>query len=378
MKKSLDWTEAKLKLLWEKAEDASYNDDKSLAILRILYGLFIIFFATPSYSWIAEVPQSLFVPPYLSLANAFNSFPDRSWLLAIDILLVICAIALLMGIKARYAGIIFSLFYIIGSSFEYSFGKIDHFILFPVFILGLSFTNWGAYNALIPDKRVDDRLQRRILAVLAVILCFAMLTAGAMKALLWLDLDLRTGGFLSWYYEGFFTFQRQGLLAPFVTLVPSGAFELFDYFAVAFELSPFIALLAGRKWWQLWLFVASIFHLGNLMLLNIAFIEHSVIYLSFVPLASLVNLRPIHWKKKYINLFVSTITAVIVIHHLFYFFTSTSNSIGSVVLYALPLAGSEVKLSLYAGLLIWFLTVYITGVVTIKAFNNVSIPKLSR
>ena len=378
MKKSLDWTEAKLKLLWERAEDASYNDDKSLTILRILYGLFIIFFATPSYSWVGEVPQSLFVPPYLSVANFFDSFPDRTWLLAIDILLVICAIALLMGIKARYAGIIFSLFYIIGSSFAYSFGKIDHFILFPVFILGLSFTNWGAYNALIPDKRVDDRLQRRILAVLAVILCFAMLTAGAMKALLWIDFDLGTGGFLSWFYEGFFTFQRRELLAPFVMLVPSGAFELFDYFAVAFELLPVVALLAGRKWWQLWLFIASIFHLGNLLLLNIAFIEHSVIYLSFVPLASLIEFRQIHWKKTYISLFVSAMITVIVIHHLFYFFTSGARSIGSVVLYALPIIGNEVKLSLYAGLLVWLLTVYITGVVTIKAFSNVSNPKFIR
>ena len=378
MKKFCDWIEAKLKFLWRLAENASENDGRSLSTLRILYGFFIVLFATPSFSWIGEVPQSLFYPPFFSIGNLFSSFPSYFWLLTIDIVLIVLTICLLLGVKARYAGVLFSLFYIIGSSFQFSFGKIDHSIMFPVFILGLSFTNWGVNYALIPDKKVSKQVQRRVLAILAVLLCFGMFTAGAEKAIHWIDFDLEAGGFLNWFYSGFFSLERKYLLAPFVLLFPPQTFEIFDYFAVIFELSPMIALLAGRKWWQLWLFIASIFHLGNLLLLNIAFIEHSVIYLSFVPLASLIEFRQIHWKKTYISLFVSAMITVIVIHHLFYFFTSGARSIGSVVLYALPIIGNEVKLSLYAGLLVWLLTVYITGVVTIKAFSNVSNPKFIR
>ncbi len=297
MKKFFDWIEAKLEFLWRKAEDASENDDRSLSLLRILYGLFIVLFATPSFFWIGKVPQSLFLPPFFSLANLFDGFPSYPWLLAIDISLIICTICLLLGVKARYAGILFSLFYIIGSSFQFSFGKIDHSIMFPLFILGLSFTNWGADNALIPDKKVSKQVQRRVLAILAVLLCFGMFTAGAAKAIHWVDFDLETGGFLDWFYKGFFSLERKYLLAPFVLLVPPQTFEIFDYFAVVFELSPIIALLAGRKWWQLWLLVASIFHLGNTLLLNIPFVGHAPVYLSFIPVSSFLKTAQMQWSK---------------------------------------------------------------------------------
>ena len=373
MKKFFDWIEAKLEFLWRKAEDASENDDRSLSLLRILYGLFIILFATPSFFWIGEVPQSLFLPPFFSLGSFFDGFPSYPWLLAIDISLIICTICLLLGVKARSAGILFSLFYIIGSSFQYSFGKIDHKILFPVFILGLSLTNWGVNYALIPDKKVSKQVQRRVPAILAVLLCFGMFTAGYEKALHWIDFDLEKGGFLSWFYSGFFGLERKYLLAPFVLLVPPQTFEIFDYFAVVFELSPMIALLAGRKWWQLWLLVASMFHLGNTTLLNIPFIEHAPVYLSFIPVSSFLKTAQMQWIKAKIALFASTMTAMIAIHHLFHF--STSNSIESLVVYALPLVESKVELSIYVGLLVWMLTIYLIGLAVAKAFNVITDPK---
>ena len=369
MKKCFDWIEAKLEFLWRKAEDAAENDDRSLSLLRILYGLFIILFATPSFFWIGEVPQSLFLPPFFSLSRFFDGFPSYPWLLTIDISLIICTICLLLGVKARSAGILFSLLYIIGSSFKYSFGKIDHNILFPLFILGLSLTNWGVNYALIPDKKVSKQVQRRVLAILAMLLCFAMFTAGYEKALNWIDFDLEKGGFLAWFYTGFFNEGRKYLLAPFVLRVPPQIFEIFDYFAVVFELSPIIALLAGRKWWQLWLLVASIFHLGNTLLLNIAFIRHAPIYLSFIPVSSFLKTAQMQWSKAQIALFASTMTAVIAIHHLFHFSTSNSIKPLKVYVYALPPVESERECSLYISLLVWILTMWLIGLVVTKEFN---------
>ncbi len=376
MKKFFDWIEAKLEFFWRLAENASENNNRSLSTLRILYGFFIILFATPSYSWIGEVPQSLFDPPFFSIANLFDGFAGYFWLLTIDILLIIFTICLLLGVKARYAGILFSLFYIIGSSFQFSFGKIDHSIMFPVFILGLSFTNWGTNYALIRDKKVSQQVQRRVLAILAVLLCFGMFTAGAEKAIHWIDFDLEAGGFLNWFYPGFFSLDRKYLLAPLVLLVPPQTFEIFDYFAVIFELSPIIALLAGRKWWQLWLFVAATFHLGNTLLLNIPFIEHALVYLSFIPVSfSFFKTVSMRLSKVQITLFVSVMTAVIALHHLFQLLTS--NSTKSVVMYALPLVGNEIELSLYVGLLVWLPTVCLTGRAATKAFNSDLVPKKS-
>lgn len=366
MKKLFDLIEAKLDLLWRKAENSSENDNQSLSTLRILYGLFIILFETPSFSWIGKVPQSFFRPPFLSLANLFDSFPSYPWLLAIDTLLILFTLGILFGVKARYAGILFSIFYIIGSSFNFSFGKIDHFIMFPTFILGLSFTNWGVGYALLPDNKVSIKMQRRVLAILAVLLCFGMFTAGAEKLLNWIDFDPVQGGFIAWFYENFFSIERQRLLAPFVLLVPPQIFEIFDYFAVLLEISPIIALLCGRKWWLLWLSVASIFHTGNTLLLNIPFTIHAVVYLSFIPLSFPFFKR---FRKANITLFTFMMTTVIAIHHLFHLFTN--NSIVPAVIYALPIVKNKVELSLYVGLVVWILTSCLIGQATAKAFKPV-------
>jgi hypothetical protein len=55
--------------------------------------------------------------------------------------------------------------------------------------------------------------------------------------------------------------------------------------AVALELSPFFFLLAGRVPWRAWLLVATCFHSGNVLLLNISFYPHVLIYLPFVAFA---------------------------------------------------------------------------------------------
>ena len=370
MKKLFDWTETKLAFLWRKAEDASRNNTRSLSLVRIIYGLYIVLFATPSFSWIGKVPQSLYLPPFFSLGSFFDDFPDYSWLLAIDISLIVCTVCLLLGVRARYAGILFTFFYIIGFSFRVSFGKIDHGIMFPVFILGLSFTNWGVNYALIPDIKISEQLQRRVLAILAVTLCFGMFTAGFEKALNWIDFDLEKGGFLNWFYNGYYGLGRKYLLAPFVLLVPLQTFELFDYFAVIFELSPIIALLVGRQWWQFWLLVASIFHLGNLLLLNISFSSHAPVYLSFIPLDSFLKETQIQLNKVQIACFTFTMTAAIAIHHLFYIFIS--NSISSLKVYILPLVKNRYELSLYTGIFIWILTIFLIGIAVVKEFNNKS------
>jgi hypothetical protein len=112
-----------------------------------------------------------------------------------------------------------------------------------------------------------------------------MFTAGFDKALHWINFDLSTGGFLSWFYSGYYILDRKLLLAPLVYRVPPQLFKILDYAAVAFELSPFFFLLAGRTAWRAWLLVAICFHLANALLLNIPFYGQVLVYLPFVALA---------------------------------------------------------------------------------------------
>ncbi|MDJ0689759.1 MAG: hypothetical protein QNJ41_14745 [Xenococcaceae cyanobacterium MO_188.B32] len=73
--------------------------------------------------------------------------------------------------------------------------------------------------------------------------------------------------------------------------MPKWIFEFFDYAAVIFELSAFIALLNSRKWWLFWLFIACLFHLSNTLLLNIPFMSHCLVYLVFVDFSRLIEPR---------------------------------------------------------------------------------------
>ena len=369
MKKFLDWIEFQLDRLWQRIENSCENDSHSLSKIRIVYGLFILLFFNPSFAWIGGVPQGLFRPKFFSFSNLFNGFPSYNSLLILEVLLIICAFGILLGIKARLVGIAFTVICLIGNSFSYSFGKVDHGnIMLLVFTLGLSFTNWGVYNALVPDRRVSQSRQNKILAVLAVILCFGMFTAGFEKALYWIDFDLQTGGFLRWFYNGFYTNGRDYLLAPAVTKLPPQIFELADYFAVIFELTPLLAIFLGKKWWWGWLLVASTFHLANTLLLNISFTAHAPVYLTFISLSwlhfegkiSLLN------KSKF-SYFLSAIAFAIGIHYLIDLLSG--KSVYSPLRYAIPLVGGRTELNLYVSLFVWSIVIVLIGLAVFKQYG---------
>jgi hypothetical protein len=189
-----------------------------------------------------------------------------------------------IGIRTRACTIVLCLLTFISTSFVYSFGKIDHDILLWVVALCLAFTDWGVPYALVPDRRVNPDVAARALATAGVLIAFGMFTSGAVKALHWINFDLSTSGFANWFYRPYFTLDRTFLLAPIVLKIPPELFKIVDYAGVAFELSAFFFLFTGRVGWRVWLLVAVIFHLANLLLLNIDFYFHALVYLPFVAL----------------------------------------------------------------------------------------------
>jgi hypothetical protein len=162
---------------------------------------------------------------------------------------------------------------------------IVHDILIWVVALCLAFTDWGVPYALVPDRRINPKVAARALATAGVLIAFGMFTSGSLKALPWINFDLSTSGFASWFYGPYYTLDRAFLLAPFLFKIPPQLFKIVDFTAVAFELSAFFFLFAGRVGWRVWLLVAAIFHLANLLLLNIDFYFQALVYLPFVALA---------------------------------------------------------------------------------------------
>jgi hypothetical protein len=284
MKKSLIFIERTLGICWKRIEDTCSNDARSLGLFRIFWGAYILLFYAPYSAWVSHVPQSFYKPPVLSFAFLFAGFPPYWLMLALDLVRIWLVVLITIGVKTRVCTIFLCLLTFLSLNFVYSFGMIVHDILVWAVALCLAFTDWGESYALVPDRRINPKVAARALATAGVLIAFGMLTSGSVKAP-WINFDLSTSGFASWFYGPYYTLDRAFLLAPFVFKIPPQLFKIVDYIAVAFELSAFFFLFSGRVGWRMWLLVAASFHLANFLLLNIDFYFHTLVYLPFIALA---------------------------------------------------------------------------------------------
>jgi hypothetical protein len=289
MTKSLIFVERALEVWWQRIEVTCRNDARSLGLFRIFWGLYILLFFAPYSAWVSLVPQAFYKPPVLSPAILSPGFPPYWLMLAADLLRIWLLVLITIGIKTRLCTIVLCLLSVICTNFVYSFGKIDHDILVWAVGICLAFTDWGVLYALLPDRSINPKVAARALATAGVLIAFAMFSAGFGKALRWINLDFSTSGFLSWFNPGYYTLGRTYLLAPIVPKIPPPLIKIADYAAVAFELSPFLFLFAGRIGWRVWLLVAAIFHLANALLLNIPFYFHVLVYFPFLALSRFVS-----------------------------------------------------------------------------------------
>ena len=288
MRRLYTWTNSLNELFWERVVRSTALSAESLSAFRVVFSFFLLVTHTP-FNWIAAAPRALFNPPVLSLANLFDGFPGTAFFIALDAASLLSLVCLAMGIRARTATIVYLLAAIIGQSFQYSFGKIDHPIMLYALLGCMTFSGWGQHLGVLRDKETKSDSTTRSLSLLSVLICFAMFTAGFEKALNWVDFDLKTNGFISWFRQGYYVSDRQFLLAHLVNYFPPLLLESFDYAAVALELSPLFFLLHSRKGWRVWLLIVCTFHLFNTLLLNIAFIENTMVYLVFLDFTGLYH-----------------------------------------------------------------------------------------
>ncbi|MBD0257998.1 MAG: hypothetical protein ICV83_19975, partial [Cytophagales bacterium] len=184
MRKLYTWTNSLNALFWARVVRSTALSTKSLSAFRVVVGFFLLITHTP-FNWIASAPRALFNPPVLSLANFFDGFPGRAFFIALDAASLLSLACLAMGIRARTSTFVYLLAAIIGQSFQYSFGKIDHPIMLYALLGCMTFSGWGRHLAVLRDKPTKTDSTSRSLSLLSVLLCFAMFSAGFEKALNW-------------------------------------------------------------------------------------------------------------------------------------------------------------------------------------------------
>lgn len=306
-------------------------DAEALAYFRIFFGICMLLFYLPSWGWLSEVPPGFFNPRIFSVANlADNHLPYLVYLIS-DILVICLFLFLILGIYTRIVLIVLFVLSSILYSFSYSFNKIDHHTTILMFsYLCMAFTNIGAKLALSEDKMLPKNTQQIALGLFGVIICFGLFTAGFPKFINWIDFDLGTSGFLHWFYPGFFNIDNNKLLAPVVFDIPIIFLEMADYIAAIFEISGFYFLWKGRKQWIFYLTIATLFHLMNLLVLNIDFTLNVLCYGIFILPAWLLSFsKKVDFSsKKYLSLGIFIIVLIGVIK-IFMVFNDFKNDIMS-------------------------------------------------
>ncbi|AFL83429.1 hypothetical protein Belba_0779 [Belliella baltica DSM 15883] len=279
--------------LFERLENNTKIESKYFPYIRIFSSLFTLLYFLPKFSWIGFLPNTFFRPDYFNFTNLFNGFLPNWYFILTDIIIVIFLILITIGVYSRVCLRLLALLLIFNYGFQFSLGKIDHLLLFPLFFLYLSFTNSGSSLAFKKDKKIG--LDSIVTSIMAIFIVFAYFTAGLEKSFVWVDFDLSTSGVLSWLYSGYFLVGRDQLLANnFLDLHPL-VYEIMDYSGVFLELLGFAFLFYSKKTWNLYLLFIVIFHLLNTLILNIPFTPHIILVSAWLH-------YPILSEKKYLYL----------------------------------------------------------------------------
>jgi len=261
-----------------------------LAFYRIFYVLLTLLFkGSPIYLWLATMPAYLYNPPRFSLGAFFTGFPPYWVCFALTMGVAILYVALLFGYRTSITGIALFSLLLIGNSFTYSFGKIDHDKLFAMLLpLVMAFSNWGSCYSLDEANRGQSKGEGWPIALLALLFGFAMFSAGVPKY--WSGwLNPSSSAVQGYVFSRYYALNNHDYLATFFVHFQYPIFwEVLDYATVFFELGFFLALFR-RRWFQRFLIIAVFFHLANFLILNISFAANLFFYLLFINWQPIVD-----------------------------------------------------------------------------------------
>ena len=287
--------------------DQDYDiDARYLSLFRIFFCLYAIFIVgLPNYLWISTNHAIPFFPPELSLGFLIRDLPPSFFFTIITVLIHLLFGFLLFGLLTRPVSISISILMLIGNTFKYSFGKIDHDIFFVLLPLLLCNSGWGNYFSL--DKiRNSKTTKQRFFSVryIALLLGYAMFIAGVSKYLGgWLNLDSQAVYYHVFRYQTFT--DTPPLASSFVIKYLNNNWsEIFDYLIVFFE-TGFLLAVSKPSIFRIFILLTLIFHFINSITLGIGFIGNIPLYILFIKWQKIVNLDIPNKLTVYVNSFIT-------------------------------------------------------------------------
>jgi len=246
----------------------------SLPVYRVLLGLAILVIVLPRHPWLVYAPESLLYPP-AGLPYLFPHPPGAWAVFAVNALLVGAAVLFVLGVRWRLTGFLLTALLLLLNSWAYAYGKVNHDILVVLApaVLALGTTPDRAPRAARPGPGYAAPL-------LALIVALAMFSAAVPKVLSgWLAYDHSATHF---HFLRLFHFAENAApLAPwFLPVTTRWFWEPLDVMTVAIE-SAFLVALVSPRAFRLVCALATGFHLGIALLMDIAFTSNVIVYGAF-------------------------------------------------------------------------------------------------
>lgn len=254
---------------------------RAFAALRIVFALKLLLFSG-DVLWIGEVPAQFYSPPpgpFMLLSGQ----PSVGALIALTVVRALVAIWLLVGWRTIWASVVMTVVLLLCAGLSYSFGKVDHFILFDLAPLACGLAGWGAAWSL--DARRRARTTSGYpLFLFATVVGFAMFTAALPKAVAgWLDPARQATHYF--VARDDIAGPVPGLLGELVLSIDNALFwkamDLITVFAEGWLV--FVVVLPGL--FRLGLLLIAAFHVGVFLMMGIDFFDNLYAYAAFFCLA---------------------------------------------------------------------------------------------
>lgn len=254
---------------------------ESLSIFRIFFCLFSLFIiGIHNFTWLGPA-SDLFFDPVLGLSSLFSGFPSNYFFTILSLILILLFCLLLFGIYTTVSSYLITITLIVGNSFKYSLGKIDHDILFVLCPALLAISGWGNHYTLFKRRDALVTINFPAVQIIAILLAFGMSTSALIKLWTgWLDFDVWAvkGMLVSRYY----TTDHPPLLIETLLHIDSVVlWKAMDYAIVLIEGAMMITLFIPRLF-RLNITFLIVFHLVNSLVIHIPFISLLPCYLLFL------------------------------------------------------------------------------------------------
>lgn len=267
----------------------------SLAIYRIVYASALLLVYLPQHLWISRFPDSFF-NPIMSFMVLFTGFPSHSALILLNSAFVLAAVCLLIGYRTRIASIAVAVCIVVGNSWMSAFGGVAGDLALLLVPIAFQASGWGDAYSWDASRKAPVHPDRNAwpVAFLALLLGLAMMGTAVSKAVGgWLNPESH-GAMANILHNYVVVGRVNGLSTTLLDHAPGIFWEFLDYSTVLLE-GAFLIAAPNRRAFRIVCAFACFFHLGILLVMEIAYWSNLLAYAAFCDWSRVEGLR---WVKR--------------------------------------------------------------------------------